>query len=163
MKSIIGFSFIVFLIVFSACKKEEQQVVYNVNPEKVYQNAAEKRSLKSETEFISIAYSDLFGNAISYNELQKIQAPYLSFGDKSLIVDLIIRNFLSKPNVAIPTDVVMRSNVAEFVSDAYLKIYNRKPNEFEQWKMEQLINTDNEITAELIYYALLTSTEYRYY
>lgn len=163
MKLFYSSCFICCLFIFLSCKKDEQQVVYHVNPEKVYQNAAEKRSLKSESEFISIAYSDLFGNAISYNELQKIQDPYLSFGDKSLIVDLIIRNFLSKPNVDIPTDAAMRSNVASFVTDAYLKIYNRKPNEFEQWKMEQLINTDNAITAELIYYALLTSNEYRYY
>jgi hypothetical protein len=155
-------SFWMIFIISSGCKKE-RIVVYEVNQERVYQNANEKKSLKNETEFISIAYSDLFETNITYDMLQKIQGPYVSFGDRGLMVDLIIRNFLASPAARIPSDSEMRADIPRFVSETYMKFYNREPNEYEQWKMEQMIRNDSKITAELVYYAMMTSDEYRYY
>lgn len=156
------FFLILPLFFLSSCKKE-QVVVYDVNQEKVYQNASEKKSLKTETEFISIAYSDLFGTGITYDVLEKLQGPYISFGDKGLVVDLIIRNFLASPAAKIPADNEMRADLPKFVAETYLKFFNREPDEFEQWKLEQIIRNDNNITAEIVYYAMMTSDEYRYY
>jgi hypothetical protein len=161
-KNIITILLVVSSIMMLSCRKE-QRVVYDVNQEKVYQNAAEKTSLKSETEFISIAYSDLFGTGITYNVLEEIQGPYISCGDKGFVVDLIIKNFLASPDVKIPTNTEMRNDVSKFVSNTYLKFFNRYPDEFEQWKLEQIINNDAGINPDLVYYAMMTADEYRYY
>lgn len=89
----------------------------------------EKKILKNETEFISIAYFDLFETSISYEELQRLQGTYISLGDKGLVVDLIIRNFLSSPQARIPTYETMRADIPKFVRETYMKFYNRAPDE----------------------------------
>ena len=118
---------------------------------------------KTTIEFISIAYSDLFGNTISQNTLTELSIAYLAFGDKKLVEDLIIRNFLNTPGVVIPTKTEMNADVSLFVSTAFKKFYNREPNEFELWQLVELITKDSAMTPELVYYAFMTSNEYRYY
>jgi hypothetical protein len=88
---------------------------------------------------------------------------YLAFGDKKLVEDIIIKNMLAAPGVQLPTQQAMLADVDLFVNNTYKKFYNRTPGEFELWKMKQLIQADQTITPELIYYAFLTSDEYRYY
>ena len=95
-------------------------------------------------------------------ELDDINTAYLSFGDNKLIEDLIIRNFLTKPN-KIPTKSEMNADVEKFVSNTYKKLLNREPNEFEKWYLVDLIKKDATITPELFYYSILTSDEYRKY
>lgn len=153
--------FLVSIIFFTNCKKEKSYV-YNVDTVKVEQEGSDKPNTKNSTEFISIAYSDIFGSTIPQNELDDINIAYLSFGDNKLIEDLIIRNFLTKPN-KIPTISEMNADVAKFVSNTYKKLLNREPNEFEKWYLTDLIKKDTAITPELFYYSILTSDEYRKY
>ncbi|MFT6210385.1 MAG: hypothetical protein ACJATE_001001, partial [Bacteroidia bacterium] len=69
----------------------------------------------------------------------------------------------NSPSVIIPSDSEMRENVDQFLMNTYQKLFNRLPNEFELWHMKSLINENSDITPELIYYAIMTSNEYRYY
>lgn len=146
----------------TSCKKESQYI-YDVNDVNVSQPGTNKGSVKSTTEFISIVYSDLFGKNISKDELLDLTTAYAGFGDNKLIEDMIIRNFLKKPGVNIPTQSSMLADASKFVNDIYKKLYNREANEFESWYLEDLIKKEANITPELIYYAMLTSDEYRYY
>jgi len=57
----------------------------------------------------------------------------------------------------------MNADVEQFIKDGYVKFFNRLPNEFELWHIENEIAGDNTITPELIYFAMMTSNEYRYY
>jgi len=147
---------------FSACKKDEIYV-YNVNDVNVAKPDANKPNVKSQTEFISIAYSDLFGTQISQGDLVNLQLAYAAFGDLKLIEQLIIKNFLNEPGAQIPTSTEMRADVGQFVEDSYIKFYNRRPNEFEKWHLVNTINDDTQLTPELIWFAMMTSNEYRYY
>ena len=151
-----------FIIPQAGCKKESD-IIYEVNDVNVNQPNADKDNVKSLTEFISIAYTDLFGSIISQTQLQTLAVPYSAFGDLKLIEDMIIKNFLNDQSVNIPSDTEMRANVDQFLLDTYGKFYNRLPNEFELWHMKTLINDNSEITPELVYYSLMTSNEYRYY
>lgn len=144
------------------CKKESN-IIYQVNDVNVDKPNANKDYQKSLTEFISIAYTDLFGTNITQSELQTLAVPYAGFGDLKLIEDLIIKNFLNNQSVNIPSDSEMRDNVDQFLMDSYQKFYNRAPNEFELWHMNDLINDNTDITPELMYYAMMTSNEYRFY
>jgi hypothetical protein len=150
------------IFILASCKKETKYT-YAVNDVSVSTPGISKPNLKSNLEFISIAYSDLFGTTIKPNDLTDLSLCYLSFGDKKFIEDMIIRNFLNKPGVIIPTQSQMMSDVPKFVKDTYRKFFNRDPNEFEKWQVVNYISGTASITPELVYYAFMTSDEYRFY
>lgn len=58
------------LLLLAGCNREKRYI-YEVEQQELYQNASEKRNLKSTTQFISIAYNDLFGSSITTEELNK--------------------------------------------------------------------------------------------
>ena len=132
------FTGLMCLAVVSGCQKEKN-IIYDVNDVNVNKPDANKDYVKSLTEFISIAYTDLFGQNISQAQLQTLAVPYSGFGDLKLIEDLIIKNFLNAPSVIVPTDAEMRANVDQFISDTYQKFFNRYPNELELWHMKNLM------------------------
>ena len=155
--------FLLLLIsIFFSCKKDVSYV-YGVKDVTVNQPGANKPNVKSTIEFISIAYSDLFGTTISSSDLTSLSLCYLAFGDKKFIEDLIIRNFLNKTGVIIPSQTQMNADVPAFVQATYRKFYTRDPNEFEKWQVVNYINSTSNITPELVYYSFMTSDEYRYY
>lgn len=153
---------ILFIAFASGCKKETQYV-YDVNPVTVEQEGGIKRHPKTTTEFISIAYNDLFGASISNADLQKLNVAYSAFGDRKLIEDMIIKNFLNDVSITLPTKAQMQNDVSKFVNDTYKKLYNRLPNEYEKYYVVKVINADATITPALVYYAMMTANEYRYY
>jgi len=150
------------MLFFASCKKEELYV-YEVNDEKVRQEKGDKNNVKSQTEFIAIAYSDLFEMGIDRPTLELLLAPYQAFGDQKLIEQMIIKSFLNVPGASIPTKQAMDADRAQFVTNAYIKFLAREPDEFELWHFEQLFAEDPSITPDLFYFAILTSDEYRYY
>lgn len=150
------------LLVFASCKKEKKYV-YEVTDVGVAADGSNKSNVKTTTEFISIAYSDLFGTTIPNDELVKLTTIYSSFGDKKLVEDMIIKNFLNKTGVSIPSKATMNTDVNLFLKNSYKKLFNREPNEFEVWSLKNTIVADTSITPELIYYSMMTSNEYRYY
>lgn len=154
--------FIACLFLAAACK-EERTYLYNVNDVDVTQQTGAKGTAKSTTEFISIAYADLFGTTISNDDLVKLFTAYSSFGDKKLIEDRIIRNFLDLPGTNIPTTQQMRNDIALFITNSYKKFFNRNPNEFEKYYLKDMVENDTTITSEMMYYSFMTSNEYRYY
>ena len=148
----------------TGCKKDPpKSYIYGVNGTSVTQDGVSKPNVKSTVEFISIAYSDLFGNTIDQNTLTELGTAYVAFGDRKLIEDLIIRNFLNAQGASIPSTSQMNADVPLFIVNTYKKFYNREPNEFELWQFTNLISNDANITPELVYYAFMTSNEYRYY
>tara|TARA_B100000795_G_scaffold202825_1_gene156549 strand:+ start:120 stop:602 length:483 start_codon:yes stop_codon:yes gene_type:complete len=155
--------FLFSILIFFSCKKEKK-VTYHLNDVNITQNSANKDHLKSTTEFISIAYSDIFGTVITNDKLSDLSAMYMAFGDKKLIEEMVIKNFLNEPTTHIPIlDRTSESTIQNFVSDSYKKLFNRTPDEYELWFVTDMIQKDTSITAELIYFSLMTANEYRYY
>ncbi|MEZ5174482.1 MAG: hypothetical protein R2850_13500 [Bacteroidia bacterium] len=154
---------LMFLLIVTASCKKETEYIYEVNPVSARKDQINKGIPKSTVEFISIAYSDLFGETIPQNSLGKLTLLYLAFGDKHLIEDMLIKNMLNSPSVSLPSNQNMRNDIPLFVNNAYLKLYNREPNELEAYTLGQSISDDTDLTPELIYYSMMTSDEYRYY
>ena len=150
------------ILLLDGCKKETIYT-YDVNPVDVTQPGANKPNVKSDLEVLSIAYSDLFGTSIPQDKLQALSLSYQSFGDKRLVMDMVILNFLNDPNVQIPTDAAMRANIGAFVDASYRKFFVREPTAFERWFVSDLIQKDSGLTPDIVYYAFMTSTEYRFY
>lgn len=143
--------------------QQEDIYVYEVNPVDVTQAGIDKVNLKSDLEFLSLAYADLFGTTIPSSTLNVMMQSYESVGDKSLIADIIIRNLLNSPTASIPTDAEMRGDIDQFINETYKKFYIRLPGEYEYWFLEKFITEDQDVSPEMVYYAFLTSDEYRYY
>ena len=160
MKKII-FVFLIS-IVFNSCKKETEYI-YEVNDVQVSQEDIGKGIPKSTIEFLSIAYSDIFGNTISQNQLNRLSLLYLAFGDKKLLEDLLIKNMINRPESLLPSNQTMRADVDLFIVNAYQKLYNRSPNELEVFTLKKNINENAQMTSVMVYYAMMTSDEYRYY
>ena len=155
--------FLFSILILFSCKKEKK-VTYHLNDVNITQNSANKDHLKSTTEFISIAYSDIFETVITNDKLSDLSAMYMAFGDKKLIEEMVIKNFLNEPTTHIPIlDRTSESTIQNFVSDSYKKLFNRTPDEYELWFVTDMIQKDTSITAELIYFSLMTANEYRYY
>jgi hypothetical protein len=160
MKKLVLFAIVAFSL--SSCKKETD-FVYEVNDVQVSKEKIGKGIPKTTVEFISIAYSDLVGSTISQNDLSRVTLLYLAFGDKRLIEDLLIKNIVNSPVVNIPTEEVMRNDITAFINSTYLKLFNREPNEVELYTLRKQISENTNITPKLVYYAMMTSDEYRYY
>lgn len=153
---------LISFLAFSSCKKENDYL-YEVDPVGVSSGNGIKGNVKSTIEFISIAYSDLFGTTISSAELVKLDQAYQSFGDRKLIEDMIIRNFINESTVQIPTNAQMRADIPGFLDKSYRKFFNREAQAFEAWYLKDLIEKNAGINPAMVYYAMMTSNEYRYY
>ena len=81
-----------------SCSKDPNYL-FEVENVEINQASADKNRLKTDIEFVSIAYNDLYGQNISQGELDDIITVYKSFGDKSLVIEMIIRKFISNEDV----------------------------------------------------------------
>ncbi len=150
------------LLAAVSCSKEKTYI-YDVKNVDVTQANGNKGTAKTTTEFISIAYSDLFGTTIANADLLDMFVTYSSFGDKKLVEDRIIRTLIDRPGVQIPTNQAMRNDIGLFVTNSYKKLFNRAPNAFENYFVTSKIQSDTAITPAMLYYSFMTSNEYRYY
>lgn len=160
MKKIILYIFL-FLTIFSCTT--EKEVEYEVDPVTVSKSGSDKNNQKSTTEFISIAYADLFGSEISQSRLVNLSIAYSSFGDLRVIEDRIIRNFLNDTTAIIPASPSVNGDTMLFVNNAYKKFFNRDATEFEKYRWLELIRNNSTSGALTVYYSLMTSDEYRFY
>ena len=160
MRTLKLFALAALAVIITSCKKE---YIYEVNDVTVTQPGGEKGNVKTTTEFISILYSDLFNTNIPTDTLLYVQQAYDAFGDKKLIEDRIVRHFLNSTDAQIPSDATMRANVPLFVDGAFQKFFNRKPDAFENYFISNIIRNSSSITPVMVYYACMTSDEYRYY
>ncbi len=155
-------TYAVLIILFASCTKEKKYQ-YGVNPVTVGEENGNKNNVKSTTEFISIAYSDLFNTNIPQSKLINLSVAYASFGDFKIIEQRIISSFLNDSNVVIPSQPAVNGDTTQFIINCYKKFYNRLPNDLEKHYWKESIRTNTSVTPITIYYALMTSDEYRFY
>ncbi|MEL6135606.1 MAG: hypothetical protein AAFR59_19780, partial [Bacteroidota bacterium] len=130
--------FLILAIVGFACTNQELEkvYVYEVNEVEVNQTGISKDNLKSDLEFLSLAYADLFGNTITEDQLNAMTIGYNALGDRTLIADIIVRNMLNDPEADVPTSQNMRADIDQFIADTYLKFYVREPGAYERWQLK---------------------------
>ncbi len=160
MKKILVFCLVV--LIFQSCKKETEYI-YEVDSTQVEKDQTNKDISKSTIEFLSIAYSDIFGSTITQNQLNRLSLLYLAFGDKKLLEDLLIKNMINRPESQLPSNATMRADVAAYVKSTYIKLFNREPNELEAYTLKKNIDENADLTSVMVYYSMMTSDEYRYY
>ncbi len=154
---------ILLVVIMISCSKEIIKE-YEINDVTLYTSASEKKNLKSDEQFIAILYTDIYGKSISNSEFKALQKAYTSLGDKKIIIDIMIKASLADTvSAEIPTLSTMQSDPVAFVDDTYKRFLVRKPTQQETWFLVNQIEKNNGLKPIDIYYAMLTSEEYRYY
>ena len=160
MKNILLAVFLLSLT-FSSCKKEEP--IYGVNDVPLNLIETNKTKLKTTNQYVAILYANLFQTALSANEIVEIQKLIESIGDDQVAHEVLISNFMNEPDVILPSDSIMRANPEFFITETYKRFLIRRPTEAEQTYFINKINTNNNISSELIYFSFALSDEYMYY
>lgn len=145
----------------AGCQKEID--VYEVEEFHVQDETAKKGTRKTSLELISIAYNDLYGVEIGSQELSDLMTAFESVGDKAVMTDRIIRNFLNDEAALIPERAEMEADYDAFVTDAYKQLYGRRPGETELLFFRNYLSENEEVTPRQVYYAMMTADEYLYY
>lgn len=153
---------IIAILTFAACTKEKK-VVFGVVPEVVYEDKALKTKKKSDAEYISILYTNLYQTPISPNQLYKTQNTIFSIGDRTVATELVLSNYFNTQTIKIPNNSEMRSNVDSFINNTYKRFYLRFPSEGEKAFFKNYIESNSNVTVEMVYTAFASSDEYQYY
>ena len=70
-------------------------------------------------------------------------------GDKSLVIEMIVRKFISEGGSSIQKiDRSSSTSIESFVTHVYKKLYNRTPDAYELWYLTDVIQKDQDINAK---------------
>ena len=161
--------FSIMALLFQACKQEVEEkqvydnIIYQVDTQKVYSSSAEKVKQKSQTQYISIMYSDLYNKNISSGDLSELAELSLALGDKTMANELTLSHYLKDNSVDIPSNSEMRADVGKFIEITYLRLFQRNPTPYEKIYLNDVIENDPSLTVVDIYTAFILSDEYYYY
>ena len=150
------------LLTFFSCKKEPERI-YELNPIEARGFSGKKDKPKSQEQYVSILYTNLFQTALSGNQLVQIINCIESIGDKELAREVIISNFMNRAGIVLPTNEYMRNETDAFLNETYERFYVRQPTEAERLWYKNFIQANPQVTPELVYFAFALSNEYLYY
>lgn len=153
----------VLLSCLFSCKEISKENLYELKDIEVKQNIYAKKFTKSDIEFLSVVYSDLFNRTMPSEDSKAVLELYNASGDTKTIVDMIIRNYLNRPDVIVPTSSEMRKDIKLFIRNCYKKFYIREPTQYEMNFFLNKISKNPNITPNEIFYSFLTSNEYRFF
>ena len=119
------FSLVVFF--FIQCTKEKIITNYEVVETPSYGDNLNKDKDKTNIEFHSILTTNLFQKPSSINELTRTDRVIQSCGDKTLINEVIISNYMNTSFVKLPTRKFMIDSTEKFITDTYIRFFIRRP------------------------------------
>ena len=149
---------------FYSCKKNEF-AEYEVNDVDVYNNShrLKKGTRKNDVQYISILSTNLFQKPISSAKVIQTQRVIESVGDKALVNEIIISNYMNESTVILPEDADMRADVENFVIETYKRFYVRPPSEVEKTFFVNYIEANTNVSVEMVYTSFAASDEYLFY
>lgn len=158
----LGVGLMLFSATFNSCKKD---IVadFQVNTEDVLDASLIKDKAKTNKQFISIVYTTLFQKAVSSDALFRTERVIESFGDKFLINEVIISNYMNAPGVELPSDSLMKADPDQFIADTYKLFFVRIPSELEVSFFREYLTANPNVTSELVYTAFASADEYQFY
>jgi len=148
------------------CGKEQVKTTYEVVETPSYGDNLNKDKGKSNIEFHSILSTNLFQKPPSINELSRTDRVIQSCGDKTLISEVIISNYMNSSSVILPTRQRMVDSTEKFVVETYIRFFIRRPTEAEKTWFVNFINANKsnpKFRPEMIYTAFAASDEYMFY
>jgi hypothetical protein len=145
-----------------SCKKEKE-ALFEINEVALYSSAADKDKEKTNAQYISILYTNLFQSAISSNQVFELDEAFRSIGDQEIAKEVLISNFFNNPTVALPSVDLMNADMDGFIIDTYKRFLLREPNEAEKLWVKNFIQSHPYVTPEIVYFSFALCNEYKYY
>lgn len=145
-----------------SCKKEKEGI-YELNDVLIADQDAIKDRMKTNEQFVSILFTNLFQSGISSDIVFELNQCFLSIGDQELAREVLISNFFNQPSVQLPTPEVMMADLDGFIIDTYKRFFVRLPSEGEKTWVKNFILSNPYMTPELVYFSFALSNEYLYY
>lgn len=158
--------FSLMILFFTQCKKENIITNYEVTETPSYGDNLNKDKDKTNIEFHSILTTNLFQKPSSINELSRTDRVIQSCGDKTLINEVIISNYMNTSFVKLPSRQFMLDSTEKFVVDTYIRFFIRRPSEAEKTWFINFINANKSnpnFRPELVYSSFSASDEYMFY
>ncbi len=149
------------VILFSSCHEEYD--VFGIDDIDITPVNSEKDKAKTDAQYISILYTNLFQKAIGPNQMLDAQKAIESIGDKQIAYDMLVSKFMNDPDVKLPSVASMREDPETFVRDTYTRFLVRQPTEAELQWMINYINSRPALTPELVYFSFATCNEEFHY
>lgn len=149
-------------VCISSCKKE-QVGVFELTEVPLVSTAAEKDKVKTNQQFVSILYTNLFQSAMSGSDIFELDQLFQSVGDIEVSKEVLISNFFNQAGVQLPTVEEMNADVEAFIVDTYKRFFVRLPNEAEKAWVRNFIQSNPYMTPELVYFSFALSNEYQFY
>ncbi|MCC6817810.1 MAG: hypothetical protein IT245_02820 [Bacteroidia bacterium] len=156
--------FVSMSLAIIACKKNEAK--YQVVQVPSNGDNLNKDKSKSNIEFHSILSTNLFQKPSSINELTRLDRVIQSCGDKTLINEVIISNYMNSSAVRLPSRTMMIDSTERFVEETYVRFFIRRPTQAERTWFINFINANKSnpnFRPELVYTAFAASDEYMFY
>lgn len=153
---------LLLLLFAGACTKNER-LSYGLLDQELYEDKTLKTKNKSESEYISILYTNLYQKPISPNELYKTQNVVYSIGDRTLAYEMLLSNYFNQGSVVMPSNSNMRGRLDSFMLDTYKRFYLRYPSEAEKTWFRNYIQANPDASVEMVYTAFAASDEYSFY
>jgi hypothetical protein len=153
---------LLLLLALTGCQQQDD-LIYELNPVDVVQPNANKAKEKTIEQYVSILYANLFQKALAADEMVEIRRLIESIGDKEVAYEILISNFMNRSEVIIPNDDEMRGDLNAFLVETYKRFFVRTPSEAEKAYMRNFIESNPNVTAEMVYFAFALSEEYRFY
>tara|TARA_B110000908_G_C10210853_1_gene430151 strand:- start:321 stop:803 length:483 start_codon:yes stop_codon:yes gene_type:complete len=160
MKKIFS-TLLLLLVLITACQKEKY--TYGLTSVDILQPSANKNKLKTAEQYVAVLYVNFFQKAISTKELVELERLIRSVGDKRLIYELIISNFLNSPEVILPTDSEMRVDLDLFLEETYRRFYVREATQIELNYYKNYLENNSTVNPEMVYFAFAISDEFFFY
>jgi hypothetical protein len=154
------------VLFFTQCTKEKIITNYEVVETPSYGDNLNKDKDKTNIEFHSILTTNLFQKPSSINELTRTDRVIQSCGDKTLINEVIISNYMNTSFVKLPTRKFMIDSTEKFITDTYIRFFIRRPTEAEKTWFINFINANKanpNFRPELVYTSFSASDEYMFY
>lgn len=145
-----------------ACTKE-RRVRYEVVNQQANDIVIDKNKAKTDRQYISILYANLFQEALPINQQVATQNVIQSVGDRALVYEIILSNYMNKSGVILPPVSEMKGNPEQFIIDTYKRFYLRIPSELEKSFFVNFFANNPNVTPELVYTAFAASDEYIFY
>ena len=149
-------------VFMQACKKD-QVGLYELNEISLSGSAADKNKMKSNQQFVSILFTNLFQSGIASSDVFEIDRLFQSLGDAEVAKEILISNFFNDAGVQLPTVAEMNTNPDGFIEETYKRFFVRLPNEAEKTWVRNFIQSNPYMTPELVFFAFALINEYQYY
>lgn len=153
--------FLLLVLLNTSCEKQEYR--YGLKSTDILQPSANKNKLKTAEQYVAVLYVNFFQKAISTKQLVELERLVRSVGDKRLVYELIISDFLNSPDVTLPEVNEMRADLSKFIKETYRRFYVREPSQIELEYYKNYLENNASVTPEMVYFSFAISDEFFFY